>query len=275
MYERRHQGASLVSLLVVTHFFIWACSSSDPEEAAVTTSGGAGSALPRGGTSSSEGESTSDLGTGGTVDIDEPASNSDGGAAPESGSAGHEPSAGGEVETGSGGTNSEHDPAQASGGAPAMSGAGESNGGMPSAGAPGAGAAGVTESAIGGAATGGSSAGGSAPGGTAAGGTSAVSEPVCDPADDHSTPDMFLPCAVSTALYVCRNCHSNPPVKGAFSSYVTYADIKANAAKIYGVIENGVMPRPPYTMSVWQKTTALNWLGKDGSCAIGAAVSCQ
>jgi len=102
-----------------------------------------------------------------------------------------------------------------------------------------------------------------------------VSEPVCDPADDPSTPDLFLPCDVSTALYVCRNCHTNPPVKGVFSSYVTFADIKANAAQIYGVIKGGTMPRPPYTMSAWQKTTVLKWLGKNGSCAIGAQKSCQ
>jgi len=126
--------------------------------------------------------------------------------------------------------------------------------GAPGAGAPGAGAVG---------------------GAPAAGGAPAVSEPVCDPADDHSTPDMFLPCDVSTALYVCRNCHTNPPVKGVNSSYVTYADIKANAAQIYGVIKSGTMPYPPYTMSAWQKATALKWLGKSGSCAIGAPKSCQ
>lgn len=107
------------------------------------------------------------------------------------------------------------------------------------------------------------------------GAATVVVEPVCDPADDHSTPDMALPCDVSTALYVCRNCHSNPPVKGVFTSYVTYADIKANAAQIYGVIKSGTMPWPPYTMSVWQKSTALRWLGKNGTCAIGAAQSCQ
>jgi len=109
----------------------------------------------------------------------------------------------------------------------------------------------------------------------AAAGAPAVVEPVCDPAQDPSTSDMALPCEVSSALYVCRNCHSNPPVKGVFTSYVTYAEIKGNAPQIYGVIKSGTMPWPPYTMSAWQKTTVLKWLGKNGSCAIGAAKSCQ
>jgi len=102
-----------------------------------------------------------------------------------------------------------------------------------------------------------------------------IDEPVCDPADDHSTPDMVLPCAVSSALYVCRNCHSNPPLKSVGTSYVTFADIKGNAPLIYGVIKSGTMPWPPYTMSVWQKSTALKWLGKNGSCALGASRGCQ
>src|SRR6478735_12766231 len=81
MYERRHQAASLVSLLVVTQCFVWACSSSDHEATAVTTSGGSGSKSQRGGAPASEGESTSELGTGGgRADIDSPALMSDGGA---------------------------------------------------------------------------------------------------------------------------------------------------------------------------------------------------
>jgi len=110
---------------------------------------------------------------------------------------------------------------------------------------------------------------------SAAAGAPAAVDPVCNPADDPSTPDMFLPCDVSTALYVCRNCHANPPVKGVFTSYVTYADIKSNAAQIYGVIKSGTMPWPPYTLSAWQKSTVLKWLGQNGSCALGAAKSCQ
>jgi len=42
MYKRRRQAASLVSLLVVTVLFLWACSSRDHEETSVTASGGAG-----------------------------------------------------------------------------------------------------------------------------------------------------------------------------------------------------------------------------------------
>jgi hypothetical protein len=142
----------------------------------------------------------------------------------------------------------------------------------------GANTAGSPPLATGGTAFAGGSPGAGAPalaGAPAAAGAPALVEPVCDSADDPSTPDMFLPCDVSTALYVCRNCHTNPPVKGVFSTYVTFADIKPNAAKIYGVIKSGTMPRPPYSMSAWQKATALKWLGKDGSCALGAAKSCQ
>jgi len=114
-----------------------------------------------------------------------------------------------------------------------------------------------------------------AAGAPAGGGAPVIVEPVCDPADDFSTPDMVLPCAVSTALYVCRNCHGNPPLKSTGTSYVTLADIKTNAALIYGVIKAGTMPWPPYKMSSWEKSTALNWLGKNGSCAIGALRGCQ
>jgi len=166
---------------------------------------------------------------------------------------------------GGGGASSEPDSPQGTGGTLAVSDAGASNSDSSNAGASGSGEAGV----------GGSAAVGGTAGGVAVGGASALSEPVCDPAEQRSTANLFLPCDVSTALYVCRNCHSNPPVKGVFSSYATYADIKANAAQIYGVIKSGVMPRPPYTMSAWQKSTALNWLGMNGSCAIGATQSCQ
>jgi hypothetical protein len=124
--------------------------------------------------------------------------------------------------------------------------------------------------------TGAAGSGTAASGAPAAGGSAPlIVEPVCNPADDHSTPDMVLPCAVSAALYVCRNCHGNPPLKSTGTSYVTFADIKPNAALIYGVIKAGTMPWPPYKMSAWEKSTALNWLGKNGSCAVGALRSCQ
>ncbi|HYP97568.1 MAG TPA: hypothetical protein VER96_02770 [Polyangiaceae bacterium] len=266
MNERRHQAASLVSLLVVTQCFVWACSSSDHEAAAVTASGGAGSKGHRGGAPASESESTSELGSGGgRVDIDSPALMSDGGAPHESPSPNVDSPAAGESGMGGVGASSEPDSSQATGGTIAISAAGASNDDSSNAGASGSGEAGV----------GGIAAVGGAGGSVAAGGASEVSEPVCDPAEQPSNANLFLPCDVSTALYVCRNCHSNPPVKGVFSSYVTYADIKANAAQIYGVIKSGVMPRPPYTMSTWQKSTALDWLGKNGSCAIGATQSCQ
>lgn len=248
MYERRRQAASLVSLLVVTLLFAWACSSGDHEDALVTTSGGAGSQV-RAGAAPSEADSSPELGSGGTLDGEPPLSTSEGGSGDESTPNELEPSAGGEHEVGSGGASSVGGAPQAIGGTLGTSSAGSPGAGAPSSGGP--------------------------AGATAAGGAAVVSEPVCDPADDPSTPDMFLPCDVSTAFYVCRNCHTNPPVKGVNTSYVTFADIKANAAQIYGVIKSGTMPWPPYTMSAWQKTTALKWLGKSGSCAIGAAKSCQ
>jgi hypothetical protein len=247
MYERRHQAASLATLLVVTLFFVWACSSGGHEDASVTTSGGAGSALSAGSAAPSDGDDGAELGAGGTIDSGSPASMNVGG----SGSTDEplpsdlDPSSGGEPETGSDVGGRAGSPPLATGGSTSTAGTGTSLAGAPSAGAP------------------------------AAGGAPAVVEPVCDPADDHSSGDLFLPCEVSTALYVCRNCHSNPPVKGLTSSYVTFADIKPHAAQIYSVIKNGYMPWPPYTMSAWQKATALKWLGKNGSCAIGAAKPCQ
>jgi hypothetical protein len=245
MYER-HQTASLVSLLVVTSLFVWACSSGHPEEASVTMSGGAGSELAAGGAAPSGADDVSDLGFGGTTDIGSPASINEGGAVGDSAPPELKPSAGGQLEVSSGGAASTVDPPLAMGGTLSTDGAGAPGAGAPSAGAP-----------------------------AAAAGSPAALEPVCDPALDRSTLDMALPCEVSSALYVCRNCHANPPVKGVFTSYVSYAEIKANAAQIYGVIKSGTMPWPPYTMSAWQKATVLKWLGKNGSCALGAAKSCQ
>ena len=245
MYERRRPAASLVSLLVVTLLFVWACSSGDHEDASVTTSGGAGSKRSGGGAAPSEADGVSELGLGGTIDVGSPSSSNEGGSRDDSLPPDLDGSAGGEPEVSSGGAGTIGGPPLATGGTIGTNGAGAPGAGAPSAGAP------------------------------STGGAPAVVESVCDPADDPSTPDMFLPCDVSTALYVCRNCHANPPVKGVFTSYVTFADIKANAAQIYGVIKSGTMPWPPYTMSVWQRTTALKWLGKSGSCAIGVAKSCQ
>jgi len=115
----------------------------------------------------------------------------------------------------------------------------------------------------------------SSAGSTAIAGAPAVVEPVCDPADDTSTLDMVLPCDVYTALYVCRTCHGKPPISTVPTSYVTFAEIKTKAAQIYGVIKAETMPKPPQTMSAWQKSTVLKWLGKNGTCAIGATKSCQ
>jgi len=259
MFERRRQAASLVALLVVTPLFVWSCSSSDHEDASVTTSGGAGSEVRASGSPRAEAGTDAELASGGTRAVDAAGSIADGGSADAPTAPNLEPSLDHDADSGSGGAASEAGPARATGGSSELSAAGFS----------------ASAADSGAAAAGTAAAGMAAAGAAAAGGPPAALEPVCDPADDHSTPDMFLPCDVSTALYVCRNCHANPPVKGVFSSYVTYADIKANAAQIYGVIKSGTMPRPPYTLSAWQKSTALKWLGKNGSCAIGATKSCQ
>jgi len=102
-----------------------------------------------------------------------------------------------------------------------------------------------------------------------------VIEPTCAPSTETSTEGLFLPCEVAAAFYVCRNCHSNPPVKSVNHPYVTYQDIKPMAGRIYGVIKSGYMPWPPYTMSAYARSVALKWLGKDGSCAVGTPQECQ
>jgi len=256
MYERRRQTASLVSSLVVTSVFVWACSSGGHEDDSVTTSGGAGSEVTAGGGAAiSDPEGGSTNGAGGM---------NEGGSASSMNEAGSrdgehpdpDPSSAGAPEVGEGGAKS-------------AGGASHSMGGtLGFGGTAGTSAAGVSNAGI-------SGAGMASAGSTSTAGASAIAEPVCDPADDPSTLDMVLPCEVSTALYVCRNCHGKPPVSSVSTSYVTFADIKPHAAQIYGVIKSGTMPWPPYTMSAWQKSTALKWLGKDGSCAIGAAKSCQ
>ncbi|HYQ42320.1 MAG TPA: hypothetical protein VER11_10130 [Polyangiaceae bacterium] len=245
----------------MTLLFVWACSSSGHEDASVTTSGGSGSKVTRGSTGASEVESEAgaEPASGGSGAIAAASTGNDGGSSgPETGAPDSESSAGGTQDVASDGAGS-------IGGSGPSSTAGTTDVDTSRAGAPDLARAG-------------SDAVGSTAGTTgvpAAGGASALPEPVCDPAEDPSTLDMVLPCDVSTALYVCRNCHGSAPANGVFSSYVTYADIKSNAAKIYGVIKVGTMPKPPYTMSTWQKSTALKWLGKNGTCAIGATKSCQ
>jgi len=246
MYERRRQAASLGSLLVVTLLFVWACSSGDHEEASVTTSGGSGSKVDTGSAIPAPIDEGSGLGSGGTSDNASPPAMNEGGSATDSPSPDPDPSTGGETDVSSGGAGHAGSPPLAMGGTIGMS----------DAGAPGAGSP-------------------AAAGKAASAGAPAVVEPECNPANDPSTPDMFLPCDVATALHVCRNCHSEKPASGVHSSYVTFADIKPNAAQIYGVIKSGTMPWPPATLTTWQKTTVLKWLGKNGTCAIGATTSCQ
>jgi len=255
MVQQRRQAVRLLALLVVTVVLLGACSSRDPEDGSVTTSGGSGAEFPHGGARSLPAEGAAELSAGGTFDFAGTSSMNDGGSGEEPTARDPEPAPDDQLPS-SGGTGSVGGSPHATGGMLDAPSAGAPAGSASTSGAPGAGAP----------ATGGAPAVAGAP---------SVAEPVCDPARERPTGDLFLPCDVSTALYVCRNCHSNPPVKGVFTSYVTYADIKANAAQIYGVIKSGSMPWPPYTLSTWQKATALKWLGKNGSCALGATKSCQ
>jgi hypothetical protein len=254
MYERRRQAASPVSLLVVTLLSVWACSSGDHGDASVTTSGGAGSEVASGNSASATTQGIEAPGRG------DGASEPDAVALPDA--------------AGSGGDAPLVDaPASAGASSAELGGAGDQPAIMSDAGA-----------ATGGAATPGG------PGGSTAssGGTTGVAghagagaagapfvAPICVPADTNDTAGLYLPCNVNAVLYVCRNCHSNPPTKPASTSYVTFADIKPRAAAIADMVRTGYMPRPPYLLSEQQKRAVLTWLGQDGSCAVGVPTACQ
>ncbi len=245
MYERRRQAASPVSLLAVTFVFVWACSSGGHnEDNSVTASGGAGSDVAVG-----SGPSTD-----GGAPFEDGASN-DAGSAPSlnvGGAGGDEldpeptSGAGSMPHAGAGST-------QAGGSAP------ESRAGSESGGGESATVAGATASA----------------GAGSAGAPPVIVEPTCEATGNTSTEGLFLPCDVSAAFFVCRNCHSNPPVKAVNHAYVTFQDIKPMAGEIYGVIKSGYMPWPPYTITPYARNVLLKWLGKDGTCAVGVAQGCQ
>jgi hypothetical protein len=244
MYERRRQAASPVSLLAVTFVFVWACSSAGHDkDNSVTASGGAGSDLAVASGPSTDGGAPFEAGA-----------PNDSGSAPSmiGGSGGDElepePTSGAGSTLHAGAANSN------AGGAAPESRAGSENGGSESAGSPN----------VGGAMTSAGSAG--AP---------VVVEPSCEPTGNPATEGLFLPCDVSAAFYVCRNCHSNPPVKSVNHPYVTFQDIKPMAGEIYGVIKSGYMPWPPYTITPYARNVLLKWLGKDGTCAVGVAQGCQ
>jgi hypothetical protein len=244
MYERRRQAASPVSLLAVTFIFVWACSSGGQnEDNPVTAGGGAGSDVAVGSGPSTDGGAPFEGGA-----------PSDSGAAPSmnvGGSGDDEPDVGDPEPTSGAGSIAHAGAGNANTGGSAP----ESRGGSESAGS--ANVAGATASA-----------------GSGSAGAPVV-EPSCEPTGNPSTEGLFLPCDVSAAFYVCRNCHSNPPVKAVNRSYVTYQDIKPMAGEIYGVIKSGYMPWPPYTITPYAKNVLLKWLGKDGTCAAGVAQGCQ
>jgi hypothetical protein len=251
MFERRRQAASLVSLLVVTLLFLWACSSGDHEVALVTTSGGAGSEEISGNVPRANSEGGSPALFPGLRQSGATVLSGDSGSAGDAGFVTPDPV--------------ELPPIAETGGTttlpPFGSAGGTSAGGAPSfAGSP-ATAAGSPGSAGAGSSTG-------------AAGSPAVIEIACS-AEQSTSGGTFLPCDVSSAMYACRNCHSNPPIKGVQHAYVTYADVKPRAAQIHDLVKSGVMPWPPYKLSDQQKAIVLDWLGKDGTCAIGAAQSCQ
>lgn len=267
MLQRRHSAASPVLRLVVTVLFVWACSSDDHGEPSVTTGGGPGGEVIAGssGALASEGGSPNDIDSGVTT-----AGSS---AANEAGNAGSSQAldplaAGGFDELSAAGTT-------ADGGSPRGVGGSTENGvgGNPALG----GNSAVAGSAEGGAAAGASGAMTSGREGHGSGGWSGapVLEISCAEANSADLAGLYLPCPVYEALSVCRSCHSNPPVKSVYRSYVTYQDIKPMAPQIYGVVKSGYMPWPPYTMSPQNKATLLAWLGKEGSCAVGVAQPCQ
>ena len=253
MFERRRQTASPVSLLVVTLVCAWACSSGDHVIELVTTSGGAGSEeipsnVPR---SNMEGGAPSlivglrQVGSTAVIGVAGASGEADVGIAPDPIPV---PPAGG-ADNGTAGT------ALGGSGGVSASGAPSSGGTIASAGSSNPSAAGA----------------GNYPG---VAGSPPVAEVGCS-VDQSNSGGAALPCSVSTAFYVCRNCHSNPPVKGVQHPYVTYADIKPRAAQIHDLVTSGVMPWPPYKLNDQQKATIIAWLGKEGTCAIGAATSCQ
>ena len=255
MYERRRQTASPVSLLVVTLLFAWACSSGDHEEGTVTASGGAGfeeapDNVPRANTAGARAAIGSLKPFGIDAVVGASGAAGDGAAIAVPDPIVPKPAAGGAGGASPGGTAGSGVVMPSAGGAPTAAGAGNSNL---------AGAGNTTGAA------------GSPPVIVM---PPPVVETACTPEQSASGGD-YMPCAVSAALYVCRNCHSNPPVKGVQHPYVTYADVKARSAEIHDLVKSGVMPWPPYKMNDQQKATVVAWLGKDGTCAIGATSTCQ
>lgn len=245
MYQRRRQAASPVSLLAVTFVFVWACSSGGQNEVnAVTASGGAGSNAG--------------------VDGSTPA-----GRAPTEAGAAGDSGAAGWMNAGSstGGAEPSKEDAGPLGGAPTSI--------PPDAGAPGAGGSSPESPDAGGSAGAATVTAGAANAGAGAAGAPVIVEPVCEAAPNQPTEGLFLPCEVSAAFFVCRNCHSNPPVKAVNHPYVTFQDIKPMAGEIYGVIKSGYMPWPPYTITPYARDVLVKWLGKDGTCAKGVSHGCQ
>ena len=282
MSQRRLRTASLVALFVVTSFVAATACSSGAQQREVTAGGAAGfdqapSSLASGGAFVLEAGATSAGGESGAKDEAESAGEStlsgqsNGGAPEAHGSAGAEnggapgPSAaglsnGGSVSVGTGGV--------ASGG---TSDTGNSNAGVWSGGVSSGGIsdAGSSNAGVG---SGGIPSAGAASGGSAG---SFVEPPACLPARVATDPtSLYLPCAVNTALAVCWHCHGSPPASGTPYSLITYAQVKAVAGLVYGTVLSNYMPRPPYIMTATDKTALLNWLGKDGTCAVGMKLGC-
>ncbi len=107
------------------------------------------------------------------------------------------------------------------------------------------------------------------------GGAPAVVEPTCSAQGSPAPAGLYLPCAVSAAMSVCRTCHSDPPVMTVAHAFVSFAQVKASAAAIHDVVKSGYMPWPPYQLSDDDRSTLLFWLGADGSCAVGVSTACR
>ena len=280
MSQRRLRTASLVALFVVTSFVAVSACSSGAQHDEVTAGGAAGfdrapSSLASGGAFVLEAGATSEGGASGIKDEAETAGESSG------------PSNGGAPELNA-------SAGAANGGAASPSAAGSQNGGAPSAGTSGVSSAGTFDAgnanagvSNGGVSNGGISGvdksnagvsnGGVSNAGAGSGGSAgSFIEPLaCLPATTTADPaQLYFPCAVNTALAVCWHCHGAQPVSGTPYSLTTYAQVKAVAGLVYGTVLSNYMPRPPYIMTTTDKAALLNWLGKDGTCAVGMKLGC-
>jgi hypothetical protein len=100
-------------------------------------------------------------------------------------------------------------------------------------------------------------------------------------ADTSPSSNLDIPCDPKRVLVaVCQQCHSNPPRNSAPFPLVTYADTQVISTGeplwhyMRIVVENGVMPLPPVTISAADRDTLTAWL-EAGAPARGPTDSCD